>query len=356
MKIKFKILCLVLVVMLCPIMMLFTGCKKDEGYKLSSLEGDFRSITVGLSNVKVKNNKFIFDYSEYKKDGEEYIENLIRTEQPYNNLISFNTLVDNLLGFTYEYIDECSVDSIEVGEEFRNSLKKQLEDLKSSFKEVDTYTNQWAETLYRVDKSEKTSLYMFEILLKGYNNLYQKAINFANSISYLYYNHALSNSNPKISSAAQCLDVITKVKGRVKYQTSCLTQSYVEMYLDGGNLIKEIVDKKNGYKSIDLNQGNYLQKINALNVNFDITKASEKAINADKAFYELAVKAYNLQNVLANNFKSFEIACNKINYVDCKELKVLNAEQIMYVQIIEDNFEYLTIYNNTLQLILEIIK
>ena len=46
--------------------MFSTACGKDESYKLSSLEGDFKSLTVGLKNIQLKNDKFVFDYSSHK--------------------------------------------------------------------------------------------------------------------------------------------------------------------------------------------------------------------------------------------------------------------------------------------------
>jgi len=353
---KRKILSLILIILLCPVIMFSTACGKDDSYKLSSLEGDFKSLTVGLKNIQIKNDKFVFDYSSHKNGEVEFINELIRTQKPYTNLQTFNTLLDNLLCFTYEYVDECSSDSINVNAEFRNNLKVELDGLQEALKEVDLYTNQWSETALRINSAESACLARFEMLLNGYNNLYQRAISFSNSISYLYYNHALSDANPKISNANECMNVLTKLKGRIKYQTSNLTQSFVEMNIDGGTVIKNIVNKSKGYAELDLNSGNYLTNVNNINVKFDVTAAGEKATASAEEFCELAVNLYNLQNVLANDFSSFVSACNKVQYLTCKDAISLSPEQEVCLNVIEDNHQLLTIYNNTLTSILQIIK
>lgn len=323
---KKQFLSLLLVMLVIPSMFLFSGCKEDS-YKLSQLKTDYNNMVSGCENIKYENNKIIFDYSNHVIGSNQFMNNVIQTE-PYNQINNYNILFDNLMGFVYEYIDACSNNNINASAEVRNNLKAQIDDLSLSLRSVDVYINQWAETIefnYNEDIYNIQCLSRYKNLLFAYNELYQKAISFSNSVASLYYNNALNDSNPKIDNmelaSFDATIIVAKLQGRVKYQISNLSQIFVEKYVDGLNLENSITTKTGEvYGKLNLNQDNYLSNINSLkrafSSDFDAETIATIANGTSKkqTFYNYSIQAYNFQNVLDNDNNMFALACNKIQY------------------------------------------
>lgn len=373
---KKKILSLLLVVMFIPAIFMFAGCK-DKGYKLTNLENDYNNISQNCENVNIDENKIVFNYDNFTIGSTKYLSETINSVAPYTNLNKYNVLLDNLMGFVYEYIDVCSNENIDASEDVRNTLKVQLDELAEAIYEVDVYINQWAEVIefnYNDDVTNSQCLSRFKTLLIGYNGLFQKAINFSNSLASLYYNNALNDANPRIDNVAlsdfNSSVVISKLQGRVKYEISNLSQLFVEIYVDGNDLPNKLTTpiiinegEDNEYivfNMFSLNQTgfDYLTKVNNLNKVFDASFNAETAVeiangeSKKEEFYNLSVKAYNLQNILDNDNDIFVTACAKIQY---SKVDLSEVEQKLYKDIV-DNYkfaveEYYQVLNSMLNII-----
>lgn len=323
---KKQILSLLLVLLIVPSVFLFSGCK-DDSYQLKNLETDYQNMVSGCENIKCEDNKIVFDYSKHLIGSTQYLNEVIKIE-PYNQILNYNELFNNLMCFVYENIDSCSNNNIEASAETRNELKTEIDDLGLALRSVDVYINQWAEAVefnYAGDDLLNVQcISRYRYLLSAYNELYQNAISFSNSIANLYYNNALSNSNPRIDNI-ELADfdsgiVIAKLQSRVQYQISNLSQLFVEKYVDGFNMEYVIAPLTGVYGSLNLNKDNYQTKVNKLktviNDSFDVETAITIANGESKkqTFYNWSIMAYNLQNILDNDNFMFVSACNKIQY------------------------------------------
>ena len=186
----------------------------------------------------------------------------------------------------------------------------------------------------------ESCLSRYKTLLEGYNDLLQTSINLTNSLSSLYYNNALNDANPDISKIKfekfDASVVVSNIQNRIKYQISNLSQSFVEMYVDG-DLPNDIINKDKGFAKLDLNAYNYLSLVESINKSFEAKTAAEFAnndVNKQK-FYNLSVEAYTLQEVLDNNYEMFMKACNNVVYAEVDEKA--SAEEKIYAEIIENN-------------------
>ena len=291
---KKKFLCMLLVFMFIPAIFMFAGCK-DDGYKLTNLNVDYNNIANNCENIKIVENKIVFDYESYTIGSTKFLSATINSVEPYTNLKNYNVLLDNLMGFVYKYIDVCSNKNIEASDEVRNNLKANLDQLGETLYDIDVYIGQWAEVVefnYTEDVTNSQCLSRFKTLLIGYNSLFQKAINFSNSLASLYYNNALNDANPRIDNIAlvdfDSSIIISKLESRVKYEISNLSQLFVEIYVDGNDLPTQLTTpiivnegEDNEYvvfNTFSLNQTgfNYQTKVNSLN------RMTKEKVNAGK--------------------------------------------------------------------------
>lgn len=365
---KKKILSLLLVVLFIPAVFMFTGCK-DDGYKLTNLEQDYKNIVGKCENISLVDNKIDFNYDKYTIGSTKYLTYCVNNIEPYTSIKNYNIILDNLMGFVYENIGVCSNANIEADAGVRNNLKSQLDQLGEAIYEIDVYINQWAEVVefnYNGSSVEERNkqivnsqcLSRFKTLLMGYNNLYQKSISFGNSLSSLYYTYALNDANPKIDNVSladfNSSVIISKLQGRVKYEVSNLSQLFVEMCIDGNDLptrlttpiiLNEGKDNETiTFNSFSLNQTNfkYLDMVNNLNRAFGSSFDAETAVEVANAagnkqsFYNLAIKAYNLQNILENDNSLFVRACKNVQY---SNVESTNAFELQSKEIV-DNFKY----------------
>ena len=367
---KKKILSLILVLVFIPSIFMFAGCK-DKGYQLVDLVKDYQNIGTKCENIKVVDNKIVFDYDVHTKDETKYLTECVTEIAPYTEIADYNILLDNLMGFVYENIDVCSNSNIEADAKVRNNLKFQLDELSTAVYEMDVHINHWAKIIeFNYDKEKKDDLInaqclsRFKNVLTAYNNLFQKAISFSNVLSDLYYNYALNDANPKIDNVKladfDASVIVSKLQGRVKYEISNLSQLFVEIYVDGNDLPTELTtpivlnegedNETIVFNTLELNKTgfDYLNKINNLNRIFADTYNAEQAVekaNADsnkQNFYNLAVKAYNLQNILENDNDMFVNACKKIQYsnIDIDNVYEVQSKEIVdnYKKLVEEYY------------------
>ena len=352
---KKKILSLILVLMLLPIASLFGACGKNDGYNLNNLEKDFKKIAKANDNVELVEGVLTFDYSNHPE-----VQTVINSTEPYTSLNNYNYVFYNLMNFACSYIDECSNNSSTNNVKIKNNIEQNLDELSKSINDVNECFNMFAEMVHvsQSNPTEKACLSRYENLIKTYEDMYQSAINFSNSLSNLYYNHILKDGNPNVYSIGltnfDANMIITKFESRIKYQLSNLSQSFVEMYI-GGNLADKIVNQETTF---DLTQNDYSTKVQSLNKQIEsIQIAVEKANHEDNKqnFYSLAVQAQNIQEMLNNDREKFVEACNSIDYITVKASLSSTAYEDMCVSIIESNYDLVTTYNGVLSKMLDIV-
>ena len=355
---KRKILSLILVLMLLPIASMFVACGKDDGYNLDNLSADFNEIAEENGNIKIVNNKFVINYADHEK-----VAIAMSEVDPYTQIESYNFVFDNIMSFAFDYVEVCSDNDLTSNAKIKNQLQDDLYNLKKSFGNVNSALNLFAEIInlsYDIDPLEPHCLTRFESLLVSYEKLFDSAINFNNTLADLYFNHALKEGNPNVfETGFENFDasvVVNNLEGRLKYQISNLSQSYVEMYVSGGDLAERIAK---GAVELNLNKYNYKKNVEAVNFVFDEQVAAEKAnnnVNKEK-FYELSVQAQNIQTILNNDSNKFVTACNDIEYVTVKaNLNDAAANDNACVYIVEDNYRLITEYNKVLSQMVNIIK
>lgn len=350
---KRKLLSLIMIMMLLPIASLFGACGKEKSYNLDSLSKDYNSIVEENNNVIASNGALEFKYSAK-------LTTVINETSPYNQLPKYNEVFYNLMSFANEYIVECSSDSKTKNSAIKNQVEKDLNSLKESIYDVNECVNVFAEIINiseSVDVTAPTCLLRFENLLVSYEKLFASAINFNNTLSDLYFNNILREGNPDVySKGLENFDssvVVNKLKSRLCYQKSNLSQCFVEMYV-GADLANKISNKETTF---DLNKYSYQSNINKINRAFTEAQAVEIANNsANKAdFYDLAISAYNLQEVLKNEQYKFVQACNEIEYPKVKNSETASAKQLMCVDIVESRNMLVSTYNSFLAQMLDII-
>ena len=329
---------------LIPIASLFVACK-DKGYNLNNLQNDFNTIEIENENVKKDGNKLVFDWSNYAD-----LETVVSTKYPYTTIKEYNEIYENIMDFAFEFIDECSNNSVE-DKNVKNSVLSSLEDLKKSISRVDTKINMLAEVVNDTnDVNSKICLSRLNNLFIDYEELFASAINFNNKLGDLYFNHILINSNSNIASMDSAnFDaniVINNFNARLKFQKVNLTACFIEMYFNGADLASKFAYAED---ILDLSMYNYQENIDAISVDFDEQIAYEKATNSanEQSFYDLAVQAYNAQSALNNDINMFAEACNKIEYAGI-DLSEASAEEKLCVEIIESRNEIVAIYNKIL--------
>lgn len=342
---KKKILSLLLVLMLIPFASLFAACG-DKGYNLANLQKDFVSIADQNENIVANNNELLFDYSSHPK-----LEGVFTSNYPYTTVLEYNQVYYNLMSFAFNYIDVCSNNNAIESEDVRNRVKRELDVLQNSIHQVDIYVNMLAEIINVSENDDVLSiacLARLENLLVAYESLFDAATTFNNTLADLYFNHILFDGNPNVyalgSANFDVNPIIHKFDARLKYQLSNLSQCFVEMYINGAKLSKKIID---GDVVFSLNAFNYSSNVTAIKKTYNELVAYEKATNNKQAYYELCVEAYNIQTALNNDNDKFIVACKTIAYAGFDE-EVSTGNEKLCVEIIEERFELVKIYNAVL--------
>lgn len=347
---KRKILSLILVLMLFPIASLFSACG-DKGYNLNNLQNDFSAITTENENVKYENGKYVFDYSRHDN-----LNTAIEFNSPYSDLEYYNQVYENLMAFTFDYIDECSDNNAIEDADQKDKIENDLIDFKASVRNVDKYINQLAGIINSSNLNSSGCISGLENLFLAYEDLFVSASNLNNTLANLYFNHVLINPNPNISEieiANFDANVVTNLfDARIKYQKSLLTHCFVEMYVCDGNLAEQIV---NGYEMFNIDEYDYQANILALSKNFNAQVAGEKANNAanKQTYYNLSVQACNMQEALKNDNAKFIFASNSIKYA-ALDYSDATAEEKLSIKIVEAQYELALTYNAVLSQMLTI--
>ena len=324
--------------------LVFAACKNDSSYKMANLKTDFYSVSEE-ENVEVADGKLKLNYSIYQENGSAYLQNLINnTSSVYSNINDFNTLLDNSLAFTYAYIDACSSNAIKADGSVKNAIQTNVKEFTASFKVVSQNVKLLADIVGISKSNTQNDNCMFALknLFDSYISLYKKAVVLNDSISQFYYNYAISNSNPNVVSNYSASAVINLINSRVQNQISALTQNYLERFVFGSTISRDIT--KNNQK-LNLSQNSYIENVNAL-YTLDITQATERANAKQDQFYALAVKLYNLQGIMSNDHNKVQTAYSTVDYLEVNNES--SANEKLCAEIIEDYSFVLQEYNTVL--------
>ena len=341
--------------MLIPFASLFSACGKDDGYNLNNLQKDYNKIVKDNNNVQLIEGEIIFDYSNHP-----FVQEVVNSIEPYTSINNYNFVFKNLMAFSNSYVDECSNNGKTKNAKIKNQVKENLNQLSKSIGDVNECFNMFAEMINvsQEDLTGNACLSRYENLIKTYEDMYQSAINFSNSLSDLYYNYILRDGNPNIYAINynnfNSNIVVTKFESRIKYQLSNLSQCFVEMYV-GGDFAEKIVNKE---ITFDLSKNNYLNNITLLNKEIEsIQIAVEKANHNNNKlnFYSLAIQAQNIQETLNNDREKFVEACNSLDYCVVKTDVTASAFEEMCVSIIDSTYSLIEAYNNVLTQMLNIV-
>ncbi len=335
-----------------PCVALFNGCG-DKGYKLSNATSAILDMDK-YQSVVVEEGVVRFSYDSFTSGEIKYINNILATNiKPYSYLKDYNNLFNNLMAFTFEYLDECANDDIDVPKDIRNRLESQLAALDNDIANVDTATIGWADAVYGAGSNivSLVSVAKFKNLLVFYDDLFISATNVANTVSTIYFGYVLNDANPKYHDISledfDASMVANKLEARILDQLSNITQVYIEKTISGGELADQLTDVTVDFGNLDLSQ--YNARINAINNRLEVNEQSIARANADKEnFYNTAIELYNIQEVLVDNGKIFIMACNDIEY---KKVIVDNNSSNynkMCVEIIDSHDNLISQYNEIL--------
>ena len=365
-----KILCLLLVLFLIPTAFVFSACKEDDSYKIANLKTDVLGLADKYAVLVVENENLKFDYSIYKQEDKAKLADCVKNVEPYKNLERYNQVFYNLMDFSFDYVGACSNENFELSADYRNNIKTKLDALESSIKVVDVNTRALAEILHgSEDVTNQIYIERLDTVLTSYNRLFETGAEFNNAVADLYFNKILINSNPNIGLISQdkfeTSVVINTLDARSKNAISLLTQNYIEMYVSKSTLVDELMKKDAGgnFGTLDLTINSYGATVNKLRV-LDLTKAEnlQKAIETSsnqankETFYQKAIQAYQIQEMVQNDRNSYEKACLDIEYLKVKNDEKANNYEKTCVKVI-DNYSYITNqYAGTLAELIAIIN
>lgn len=350
--------------LLVPCTIIFNGCG-DNVYRLSKFDDDLKEIADRYDCIVMSESGLVFNYDSFVDGEDKYLNNIIATKKPYTYLNDYNILFNNLMIFVNSYADECSDNNINVDAGLRNQLKRDLEDLNNDLLVIENNTNTWAMIMKGAYKEydvsvEQNCLVRFKDLLSYYDDLFVSATNLSNTLSSIYFDHALIDSNPNYYEIPyaefDARVVVNKLDPRIKYEISNLTQCFIEMRIAGSNLPESLTSVASGYGSLDLNVDNYANKVKELSLptDFDWSVAIERANHESnkQAFYSESIRLYNIQEVFEDNVGRFITACNDIDYKDVATDANATTYELMCKDNIDSHYFLVDQYYNTLNTLL----
>ena len=346
-----RILGLILVLALIPTAFFFAACGKGTKNNLSTLDDEFYAIATNYDNFVFNNDLLQISLANHDK-----LATVVNSSNnQYRYIKNYNSMFESLMCFSSEYIDECANFKQGVDKDTKKRIFNDLHALKLEVNAVDRAIETLSGKMAVNSSTSSDCLTAYENLLLTYEDMFEKAIIFNNTIVDLYYNRVLRSGNPNI--AAMDIDdfnveiVINKLYGRVCYQRANLTQSYVKMYIEGGNLAHKLAY---GEISLDTSKYNYANNMASIGYTINIDQAIEKANVNKLSFYNFAVQAYNLQEILSMDIGRLSYACRTI----CMARINANSSPIEKVSanIIKENYNTLSQYNAALAGMINIIK
>jgi len=345
-----------------------SACSKGGGYNLKNLSKDFYSVTESKQDDAIvkSGNKIIFHYSNYVYNGQTYLTDAVNTYEVYGNLKKYNNVYENILNFTFKYVEVCSNNDVKIDKDVKNSLENRMHELHSAMNDVSLCTDLFAGILKTTDNDKKisdtTCLTRYKNLLVSYEKLFEKASMFNYELSNIYFDYLLTNSNPNINDVDAAnfnADVVVyALDARTSWQISNVSSVFAEMFLIKSNMAQNIVNGTNlNLNPIEFKYSDLIQNIN-LNVN---EEKSLEFLNKDGnesyklQCYQVAKQLYNAQTIIYNDSDKYVTACVDVDYCNFKESEATNKE-LVSVEIIKDYSILLTQYNEVLKTMLDILE
>lgn len=357
---KRNIWILILILLLIPGGFVLTACGKNDDYKLSNLKNDFYSIDETNATIVTSKQTLKLNYENYKDNNVKYMLDIINNPAyPYQYLKEYQTLLDDVLSFTYSYIDVCSSNDLEVPSELKNKTKQDLIALQEAFIDLDYQFESFASLVHfnlsNTDKTDPILLSSYKKVLGDFENVIVEAVDFSDDIAKIYYQHVLNNPNPNFFVESEDFSagkVESYLTSRIKFQTNNLARVFVEKYFDGADIDKQLSSKNFANNLFESEEYN-LYTSNVEKINKDLKNKAE-AIDT-KALLNKSIEMYNAQEILNNDDKKFKTACQEIEYQTILASKDKTEAQKIYLKIVDD-YDYLVQqYNAVLVDIIDIL-
>ena len=360
-------------VLICAVTILsvisFSGCSKKNQFNLGNLKSNYETLTENCTTTKMESNKIQFDYSAYKMDGENYLENTINTTEPYSRLNDFyNPLFNNAMSFAYVYIDVCSNSAIKVDEATMETLNNDLKSLKSALKNVDDHIGSLARCVrFEYPNPDYTSLTALKSVFESYDQLLNAALNYNYNLANVYFNKALTSALDDYSKYTlenfDANKTMFNFKSQTDYQILNLTRAYFNTYVRGNVLTETFVSKSgSSYNKPDANHTNYVSNVASVTLGKEFennltTKMTiiNNDIELKSNFYNESIAMSNIQQIMANDLDIYQTAINEVVYSNKKSDPNATDYEKFCVQMIENHNYIVNEYNKVLVKIISLI-
>ena len=362
---RFCLSLLICVMMLCA-STVFSACGKDKAYNLANLEKDFVDIVNKYEYVDLDTqNNLVFNYDKFVFNSNHYFTEANKTA-PYNNLTEvYNPMVKNSMAFISTHIGVCK-NAKNINGDLRNQIKSELDEFDNALSKTNSYIINVADILrlrFNQDITTEPCLIRLGNLFATYDELYESIFNLSRSMSDLYFNHMIENSNPNYSLKPignfDCGDVLKTLKSRINNQIVNLTEVYVEQNVKGSELYKTLTASNEGeFNKPGTALNIYMENVDLLDTNFSSDLGETLNFDAEikQSFYEASISLYNTQASLDNIYNSYRTACNDIVYFQIKDNPNASTHEKMCKKIIDDRVALIEENNLALNKILEIIR
>ena len=345
---KKRFLSLVLILVMLPVALLFTGCAKK--YDLSTLNQDYINIYSSNKVIKLsENNKIQFDYSNY-----DFFNSQIETSSnAYVHVKKYNEILTNMMAFATEYVPTISNGNYKVEKQEGEKIKTQLEELKSSLMNLDVAMQDTAHYVQLVQNpSNQHCLVKLNGLFNCYNNVFEDAFNFNATLIEIYFDGTQIQDYTKQTNFSPLRAIIEiKFDARLIQQIVYTTQTFVEMNIDNQQFSQSV--SVNSAANFGGKQSAYNQYSNVIStLRKTYTEQNVEYVNVDATrtakFKESAVKLNNIQQVMNNEISYYINACNSVKYSE--KVSNVNADKFDKANIqLVSNFELINnSYNTTL--------
>lgn len=337
-----KIICIILICLLLPITSLaLVGCK-DKDYDITKFHSSYQAIASKTQNLILRdaNNTYLLDVNsqkieiDYTKSSR--LSALVDNDStPYYYLKHlYQQLLDDSLSPVYFFGEAISA-SKKVSKKQTESLFKHLETLEQNYIDIDYYVGLLINSLNATDDATINLSHLKKVLTQ-----YEETILTAGNLSAItcdiYFNTILSNATLNYSYTTY--DKLTKedltvisvdVRARMYYYKSVYANIYNQTCLRDAEIINKLISSE--LDTIpSYTPYTYISNIDALN-----SKIVDKLINDKstvKIIYDNTIALHNLQNSFDEAYNDFNIATNKIKYLDLNSKSTTN--EISYGKLI----------------------
>lgn len=329
---KTKFLSLILTAFLCLGAFTFSAC--DNGYNISNFNTDYESIGNNL-NVTINSGYLVFDLSKIEQavteNGEEENSHLLYLRNYYQ------PLVRSSLSFVV-YAKDVLTASTTVEKDLCNLIDDQLTALNDASKNVGQQIEEFSNIIANTSSEDADRDYRFNLVTRAYNEFFNATRTLSSTMARAYFENVVSNENQNYyeDNTNFALYVQNSLQDLARYQIFNLTQSYIEMHVDGADMI-----------SIALTFTNYQSKVDTLNSY--IASSTDKSFDKsdEGALHPLAVKLYNLNSKIINERDLYLNACNQIVYTEVAT-EQSDYNETSAVQIINTYSETIDDFNDVL--------